>query len=266
MTAINGIKSKERVQEHGEVFTPDSIVNDMLDLVDEQFKKDNEELSDIDFAHKYIENTVLEPACGDGQFLIRILYRKLEQVKKLPVEERELAVVRAVCSIYAVDIQQDNVEESRERMYALFMGDEVLTFDNKEHTLADGKLSKTFPISIKVFDNEPSEKLRKAVDFILKANIVLGNSLIDNANSAYTENTPPEARPVFFNDWHFNGDKIKSTFEYIHGPLPLGLEPESKEVDFLDVADIWGGYTNPIEKANDSNNNTEASEDEEWDF
>ena len=72
----NGIKSKDRVKDFGEVFTPDKIVNDMLNLVDEQIK-------DLD----YITTTFLEPACGDGQFLIRILCRKLLKVAELPVDQ-----------------------------------------------------------------------------------------------------------------------------------------------------------------------------------
>lgn len=62
------IKSKERVAEHGEVFTNEREVNAMLDLV-----KD---------ATKRIESRFLEPACGDGNFLIEILRRKLAVVKR----------------------------------------------------------------------------------------------------------------------------------------------------------------------------------------
>ena len=61
----NGIKSKDSGKDFGEVFTPDKIVNDMLNLVDEQIK-----------ALDFISAIFLEPACGYGQFLIRILYRK----------------------------------------------------------------------------------------------------------------------------------------------------------------------------------------------
>ena len=100
----NGIKSKERVKNFGEVFTPDTIVNDMLDLVSEQLPEDE----------SYITKTFLEPSCGDGQFLIRILYRKLLQVQELPIEQRQFALVKAVSSIYGVDIQADNVFNSME--------------------------------------------------------------------------------------------------------------------------------------------------------
>ena len=64
----NQVKSKQRVKDHGEVFTPDFIVNDMLDLVKNETER--------------IESRFLEPACGDGNFLAPILVRKLEVVKK----------------------------------------------------------------------------------------------------------------------------------------------------------------------------------------
>ena len=61
------IKSKERVAEHGEVFTNEREVNAMLDLVKSETDR--------------IESRFLEPACGDGNFLAEILRRKLARVK-----------------------------------------------------------------------------------------------------------------------------------------------------------------------------------------
>ena len=57
------IKSKERVSRHGEVYTSEREVNNMLDLV----KNETERL----------DSRFLEPACGDGNFLINILERKM---------------------------------------------------------------------------------------------------------------------------------------------------------------------------------------------
>ena len=58
------VKSKERVRQHGEVFTAEREVNAMLDLVKGE-------------THR-IDSTFLEPACGDGNFLAEILDRKLD--------------------------------------------------------------------------------------------------------------------------------------------------------------------------------------------
>lgn len=91
------IKSKKRVKEFGEVYTPDWLVEKMLDLIpDEEFGADKE---------------FLEPACGNGNFLVAILKRKLKNIDR--TKENEL---RCLMSLHGVDIQQDNVEECRKRL------------------------------------------------------------------------------------------------------------------------------------------------------
>lgn len=60
------IKSKRRIVEHGEVFTSDREVKAMLDLVKDETQR--------------IESRFLEPACGNGNFLVEILRRKLEVI------------------------------------------------------------------------------------------------------------------------------------------------------------------------------------------
>ncbi len=170
----DGINSKERVKEFGEVFTPDSIVNDMLDLVDEQLEHDE----------SYIDKTYLEPACGDGQFLIRILYRKLKVVEQMPLEKRPLGLVRALASIYGVDIQADNVVASRNRMYLIATGKSVETFDLN---------SKTNVISVQL-GIDYNEQLLKVIKYILDNNIIVGDTL--------------NSEGVEFVSYHFNGKYI----------------------------------------------------------
>lgn len=154
----NGIKSKDRVKDFGEVFTPDSIVNDMLDLLDEQWK----DLS----SKEYITKTILEPACGDGQFLIRILYRKLERVKKLH-KNKQLALVKAISSIYGVDIQLDNVEKAKRRIFNIIIG-------GKETSFNVGSTSSEIQINLGI---EITGQLKKVIEFILDNNIICGDTL-----------------------------------------------------------------------------------------
>lgn len=97
-------RSKERVRDLAEVFTPDWIVRNMLDLVG-------------DVTH-LPETTFLEPSCGNGNFLIQILDRKLATVfgrHKRP-GDAEHHILRSVMSIYAVDIDGTNVSDSRARL------------------------------------------------------------------------------------------------------------------------------------------------------
>ena len=179
-TAVNGIKSKARVQKHGEVFTPDSIVCDMHDGVTRnlfsEYKEDYEKkqlqpvLSLDDYIRDtYIAETYLEPTCGDGQFLIRILDEKLKYVNKVPVEQRELALVKAVSTIYGIDIQADNVAEARARLERYLFDGQVETFDvggkqvEREFTVVEGV--------------NFTDKLRNVIKNIIHNNIIVGNML-----------------------------------------------------------------------------------------
>lgn len=99
------VKSKERVQKHGEVFTPAWLVKNMLDLLPKEEIWDN------------IEATILDPACGNGNFLIEVLERKLFLAchEKDPVK-MQYNILIALSSVYGVDIQLDNVNECKGRL------------------------------------------------------------------------------------------------------------------------------------------------------
>lgn len=102
------VKSRERVQDVGEVFTNEREVNAMLDMVKSETGR--------------IDSRFLEPACGNGNFLAEVLRRKLAVVasryRKSPTEYMRYAFV-AVSSVYGVDIMADNVAECRERLYGI---------------------------------------------------------------------------------------------------------------------------------------------------
>ena len=96
------IKSKKRVKDFAEVYTPQFIVKDMCDLIPSEIWEN-------------IESTFLEPACGNGNFLAEIYFRKLQRRKN------EKDGLKALASIYGVDIQSDNVAESRLRLVEMFV-------------------------------------------------------------------------------------------------------------------------------------------------
>ena len=99
------IKSKSRVSNFGEVYTAKKQVTDMVNLVGDMASE--------------ITATVLEPACGNGNFLSEILRRKQSAVMQQLISQNilERNTLRAVASIYGIDIQKDNVLECRERLY-----------------------------------------------------------------------------------------------------------------------------------------------------
>lgn len=105
------IKSKRRVADHGEVFTPPWLVEKMLDLVKGETER--------------IDARFLEPACGSGNFLMPILQRKLAAVEakygKSDFERRHYALL-ALTSVYGVELLADNIAECRANMLEIFAG------------------------------------------------------------------------------------------------------------------------------------------------
>ena len=147
------IKSRQRVAQHGEVFTNPREVNAMLDLVrDESFR---------------LDSRFLEPACGDGNFLIEILRRKLSLLKdiKSPTEWEFKSLI-AVGSCYGIELLEDNCEACRERLFT-----EVVGRMGRMGDLGD---------------------YRKSLRYMLRKNIVCGDAL--------TYRTA-DGKPITFCEW-----------------------------------------------------------------
>ena len=94
------IKSQKRVADHGEVFTPDWLVESMLDLVKDEADR--------------LDSRFLEPACGSGNFLTKILKRKLAAVElrygKSDFDRKHYALLSLMC-IYGIELLKDNIVE-----------------------------------------------------------------------------------------------------------------------------------------------------------
>ena len=105
------IKSRIRVRDLAEVYTHDREVNAMLDLVPDRFPTEEDPGN--------TDRTFLEPTCGNGNFLVEILRRKLTSVTTSRYgrgEDFEYRVLRCLTSIYGIDISEDNIVDSYERM------------------------------------------------------------------------------------------------------------------------------------------------------
>ena len=150
------IKSRQRVADHGEVFTNPREVNAMLDLVrDESFR---------------LDSRFLEPACGDGNFLIEILRRKLSLLQDVKSQtEWEFQSLIAVGSCYGIDILPDNAEACRSRL--------------EEYVLSQHPTPERLPV-----DSPYLLSLR----YMLQKNIVCGDAL--------TYRTA-EDKPITFCEW-----------------------------------------------------------------
>ena len=192
------IKSKNRVQEYGEVFTNEREVKAMCDLVKEETER--------------IDSRFLEPACGDGNFLVEILNRKLDVVKKKykksPLDYEKNAVL-AISSIYGVDILIDNVLACRERLFRMW-----------------DKAYKN------VCKNDCNDQTRDAVKFILEKNIVCGNALTLCCVDGNGKDTD---KPIVFSEWAFITGSMLQRSDYTFAELLAKDESDTKtQTSFLD--------------------------------
>ena len=141
--ATKQVKSKQRVADHGEVFTAEREVKAMCDLVNPETER--------------IDSRFLEPACGEGAFLTEILRRKLAVVKrqygKSSADYEKYSVI-AITSLYGVDILEDNAEICRQKLFEIW--DAEYTANTK---------------------SQANDQCRETVRFILRKNILCGDAL-----------------------------------------------------------------------------------------
>lgn len=156
------VKSRLRVKAHGEVFTPRRMVDQMLDLVS----------GDLESGPGFVDRTFLEPAAGDGNFLVAIVQRKLRAIeshfdRSLWADES----LFALASIYGIELLEDNHADARAAMLDAF-----LAF----HT------SHRNPCG-------PEANLTRAATFLIDANVVRGDTLTG---------LTPEGEEIEFSWWN----------------------------------------------------------------
>ncbi|MFN3314764.1 MAG: N-6 DNA methylase [Hyphomonas sp.] len=155
---MNYVKSKQRVADHGEVFTPPWLVEAMLDLVKGETER--------------IDARFLEPACGNGNFLVQILRRKLAAVElkygKSDFERQHYALL-ALMSIYGIELLADNIAECRANLLAIFA---------------------------KYLKIGESDDLYRAASYVLSQNLVHGDAL---------KMRTTDDQPITFAEWGYLG-------------------------------------------------------------
>jgi len=165
------IKSKSRIRDHGEVFTPDFIVEKMLDLVKEEVER--------------LDSRFLEPACGEGNFLLKVLAKKLALVEKRYQKDQfnyEKNSLIAVASLYGIELLEDNVLKARKRLFQLF--------SEKYQKLFKEKANKIF------LEN---------IQFILEKNIVQGDALTFKDK---------QGRAILFSEWEWQDKDLVKRKEF----------------------------------------------------
>jgi hypothetical protein len=154
----NLVKSRQRMADHGEVFTPTWVVEAMLDLVKDETER--------------IDSRFLEPACGSGNFLVRVLRRKLAIVEqrfgKSDFEKRHYGLFGLMC-IYGIELLEDNIAECRFNLLEVFSG---------------------------CLDLQGSDDLHRAAAHVLAANLVHGDALTLRTSGG---------DPIIFPEWGYLG-------------------------------------------------------------
>ena len=187
------IKDKSRVSNFGEVLTSKREVLDMLNLV-------NTETSRLD-------SRFLEPACGDGNFLIEVLNFKLNILEKNYSKnqyEFEKFSIQIFTSIYGIDILEDNIISARERLFNQF-----------------------FDLYNKKFKSNINQKLLDCIKYILKLNLVHADAL--------SLKKVKNDKFIIFSEWSLVSDKIKRRdFEFKN---LIDYAPFEKGTLFSDLGD-----------------------------
>lgn len=171
---MSQVKSKQRVADHGEVFTPSWMVEAMLDLVKDETER--------------IDSRFLEPACGSGNFLVRILQRKLAAVElkfgRSDFERRHYALLALMCT-YGIELLEDNIAECRTNIL------EVLA---------------------EYLSVEESDELYRAASYVLSLNIVHGDALKMRTS---------DNQPITFAEWGYLGKGKFQRRDFYLGSLTL---------------------------------------------
>jgi hypothetical protein len=180
------VKTKKRVADYGEVYTAPREVNAMLDLVRQETER--------------IESRFLEPACGNGNFLIEVLVRKLAKIAARYNKSRleyERYAVSATASLYGIDILEDNVLECRSRLYNYF----TAQYEDR-------------------FGLFLNDDLPATIKYILNRNIVWGDALT-------LQTVGENHRPIVFSEWSFIMDGMVKRRDFSFSELLYQSENNS---------------------------------------
>ena len=166
MNVTKQIKSKKRVTEFGEVNTSFQTIEHIIDLVGNE-------------AMRY-DSKFLDPACGDGNFLVALFDRKLASLegklhKNATLCEEKLMI--ALGSIYGIDKLKDNIVEARIRIL-------------KQFSNAYAKL----------FDSEVKKNTLCSAEYIVSKNIIYGDVLTLEDYESRNE--------IIFSEWFFSNMQI----------------------------------------------------------
>ena len=214
------IKSKLRVQKHGEVFTPQWVVDKMLSIPGIKEKVEN------------IFATFLEPSAGEGAFLLAIENMKLQFIlEHYNKEQWNTYALWALTSIYGIEFSKDNLAAAQQSMQSLFA---AFYYEVREEQLSE------------------ESDLLKSVRTIIQANIVQGNTLTrknrwgEEITFSRWSQVPDEPRMVKRSIFTYSSLFADTTGEetYVQDSLfdvfvQPAEEASSTEYTVVDIEQVW---------------------------
>lgn len=198
----NNEVNRDRLSAYGEYFTPPEIVSEMLKMVETQLER--------------IDSRFLEPACGTGNFLVPVLEKKLQlayrQYRKIPFEYEQQALL-ALGSIYGIELQMDNVNVCRDRLFSIW--------------------ERAYK---KVCKQQCSEDTIKSARYIIDRNIVCGDALTMKDD---------QDGPIVLSEWAFIMPRKLQRTDYLFASLSNADNARSEDASVflekhvMDYRRIW---------------------------
>ena len=190
----NSSKQIDRIRDYGEVKTRNKEIQGMINLVDHEVKR--------------VDSRFLEPACGDGNFLARILENKLDNIlhkSKKDIIKFEIDAIYALSSMYGIELLKDNIDKTRKRLFEI----------------VSNYLTKNFKLDI-------DERYSKSLKYILKKNIIHGNAL--------TLKNIKNKSDIIFSEWSMVNLTEFKRRDFTFNDL-LAYQPFKEENLFSDLGD-----------------------------
>ena len=190
----NSSKEIDRIRDFGEVKTRNKEIQGMINLVDHEVKR--------------VDSRFLEPACGDGNFLAKILENKLDNALNKSKKDNikfEIEAIYALSSMYGIELLEDNIDKTRKRLFEI----------------VSSYITKNFKLDVE-------ESYSKSLKYVLKKNIIHGNALT-------LKNVKNES-DIIFSEWSMVNLTEFKRRDFTFNDL-LAYQPFKEENLFSDLGD-----------------------------
>lgn len=163
------IRDQSRVDDTGEVFTPEEIVNQMLDMVKVE-----------DWSNPEI--TMLEPSCGDGNFVVKMIERFMNGLVDIIPDDEERFKHIVENQVFAIDIMPDNINATLNRIDDIF-GFKIRDYDhnivNQDSLAYDCQFGREYTDELGLFELKSTKENTSEIKDIKKVKVEQKSAIAD---------------------------------------------------------------------------------------